>query len=72
MRSMTFLAIVASVLSVVPVLSMSTRTDIVKNTYWTHGKVESDNSEIFLSIKTVVLEMSSTDNSTAINNKFNW
>jgi hypothetical protein len=70
MLSMTFLAVVASVLSIVPFVSMSSDEGYVKDTYWTYGEV-SDKSEIYISIKTIVLE-GTDSNGSAINEKYNW
>jgi hypothetical protein len=51
---------------------MSTDKDVVKDTYWTYGSVSHDNSEIFLSIKTVVVELSANEFHGEINDKYNW
>jgi hypothetical protein len=67
---MTVFAIISTVLSIVPLVSMSSDKGIVKDTYWTYGKV-SDNSEVYFSIKTVVIEATAPDG-TVINDKYNW
>lgn len=67
---LTFFAIIATVLSVIPLVSMSSDKDTVKDTYWTYGEF-SDKSEIYISIKTVVLEANGA-NGTSINDKYNW
>jgi hypothetical protein len=72
MKALALLAIVASVLSIIPLVSLSSDKDVVKDTYWTYGKVDDDNSELYLSIRTVVIERGANDNHSAVNMKFNW
>jgi len=71
MRTMTVLAVIATVLSIIPVVSMSTDKGTVKDTYWTYGKVSADNSEVYFSINIVVIETTGP-NDTAVNDKYDW
>lgn len=72
MRAMSMLAVVASVLSIVPLVSMSSDKGIVKDTYWTYGDVSEENTEIFLSIKTVVLQIGATETHPSTTVKYTW
>lgn len=71
MRTLTFFAVVATVLSIVPLVSMSTDKKVVKDTYWTYGKISEDNSEVYFGIRTVVVEFTGP-NGTEVEEKFNW
>ena len=70
MRTMTVMAVVATVLSIIPVVSMSSDKDVVKDTYWTYAKA-TDNSEFYFSISVVVAEAYGPNN-TYIDDKFRW
>ena len=72
MRALSLLAVVASVLSIIPLVSMSSDKSVIKDTYWTYAEVQNDGTEMYLSIKTVVLEFSATETHPATTVKYTW
>mmetsp|Transcript_3947 Transcript_3947/g.6178 ORF Transcript_3947/g.6178 Transcript_3947/m.6178 type:complete len:266 (+) Transcript_3947:90-887(+) len=56
MLFMALLAVVSTALSVVPVVSTSTKRSVVMNSFWTQGKIHSENTMFFVGLKAVVVD----------------